>query len=326
MSTVLSYKGIDDALGPRAQRFFGDRYRGVTQQLRIDAVDGAASMIAGRVEIGYPATWSVKNGKRMRPHVSTIDGVVVAELMATALLRSCADIGTGEIERAWLSSIRLAAGSAPQEDSTLVTASGRVVRIVDDGSVTRIGVAGQLGSMRMDFEVSIPELTASSVRLFTANVVGEDLSGVHHVGAVVDLRDVVLDGDSDSARADLIRSQLDAQPPAGTLAAAYPSHHGDVEHVVTVAQAAQASIYEADHVNRAESNTLWMRGYRARRPLPPAVWSSSSALTVTAVVDDRDRLVMDDAEWSISDWTASCGDVTSGFEVAHRLPAQQVAS
>jgi hypothetical protein len=80
------YPTIDDALGPAATRFFGDGHRKVDHRLRgltVETTSEGLPRIRGKADIAYPSDWSTKSeSTELRPHVSSIDAVVLAAQLA----------------------------------------------------------------------------------------------------------------------------------------------------------------------------------------------------------------------------------------------------
>ncbi|WP_328858952.1 AvrD family protein [Williamsia herbipolensis] len=319
MTAPAIHASIDDLLGARSGRFFGERYRLVGQELTVRdrwSDPSGAVGLSGNVVIAYPDAWSTKGTRAVRPHVSTIDGAVTASLCASALLASDPHVFAAQIEKAWISDLRLMAGGTPQEDAESVALLAVVTGRHEGDGATMIDVDANLGSMRLLFTVTV--IGRARLEDLRADGAARPLVGTGYVGGVLDLRSVVIDRDRRTCTAELSRSGAATPPGRAMVAAGHRDHHTDVEHIVAVAQAAQALLYDLDGVSRASSNTLWMRSYHAKRTLAPVAFDGPAALRSSIV--DHETVEMTDGLWSVSEWEASCADVTSTFEVAHRLP------
>ncbi|CAM3948457.1 MULTISPECIES: AvrD family protein [Tsukamurella] len=317
MSAPVLHRSIDDALGPGADRFFGSRYRDVHQSLRLReaTVDGESVRVSGSMAIDYPAAWSSKGERSVTPHVSTIDGAVTAALLGVELLRCATTAAPEQITGAWIDDLGLRAGGSPQEDATTVPVRA-AVRTDPESAGSGLVVRAELGSMRIDFTLRVPGgIQIEQVpRTLTAAPVG----GTAYHGSEVALTDVALDLGRDTASATLTVPVRRDDSAYRELAGRYPDSLGDVQHVVAVAQVAQALLYELDGVPRSRSNTLWMRSYRALRTAAPTPLSDAEQVRVA--VEDHSVVEMDGHWWSLSEWSASCAGVASTFDVAHRLP------
>ncbi|WP_328611294.1 AvrD family protein [Amycolatopsis sp. NBC_00345] len=317
MTTRETHAGIDALLGPAEGRFFGSGYRRVEQRLWHSGTEqaGATTVRTDRAAIDYPRDWSTKKpGTGLRPHLSTIDATVLAGLIAESHLRSWAGLTSDEVARAWIRSLSLRAGPAAQESVDTIEIRTAIVER-GDGSAPAYEFTSEMGSMRTTYVVELPRAPgeAGPETVFTAGLVsGADQPGIA-------LHDVELDVPARTAVA-AVRFLDEAGrggPPAG-LAAAHRPFVTDVQNILAVAQTAQALLYRIDDVARADSNTLWTRVFTASRTGPPR--RRDGADSVTVAVLDHEHLPKGGEIWSASSWRGSCADVTTTFEVAHRLP------
>src|SRR3954447_1017177 len=108
---------IDDYLGPSTGRFFGNGYRRVRYRDRSVAHDAAAGTpTRARVGIEYPIDWSVKaRSTPLRPHLSTIDALVLAANVAECHLGRIHTLSVEQRRRAWLRRVTIRAAATPFE-------------------------------------------------------------------------------------------------------------------------------------------------------------------------------------------------------------------
>src|ERR1700738_3999369 len=81
----LLLHSIDDYLGPAKNRFFSRGYQRADYEVYnltvIPEGAGDAGATAG-ANLRYPADWSQKNGTDLRPHLSTVDALVLGVQLA----------------------------------------------------------------------------------------------------------------------------------------------------------------------------------------------------------------------------------------------------
>lgn len=84
-STITSTSplaSIDEELGPRETRFFGEGFKRVAHALRKIAVDPGCGRIEAEAGLHLPADWSRKGTRAQPPHLSTIDVMLFSAQLA----------------------------------------------------------------------------------------------------------------------------------------------------------------------------------------------------------------------------------------------------
>ncbi|MFD8009707.1 AvrD family protein [Streptomyces sp. NPDC058955] len=327
---------MDDHLGPAEQRFFGRGFRRVAYdlgELRVTSGPGTEGRVRAVTTVGvrYPADWSRKtDGTDLRPHFSTVDGIVVAAQLAEACLGGR---GAG-LRDGWLRSVRLTAGSRPQEDLDALPAEA-VVRRTEPATdrsgwvVSHVDCA--VGTMRIRCEVehpAPPSVTAGSPA--AADLVAapgwegllgpapDRYFGTGFTTRRQHVRGVEIDHAALGATATLTLEHEDGAPvPTAGLEGAHQPSVSVVDAFVTALQLAQVMLYDLDGMRRQDSNTLWMRQttLTAERPDRP-----SAGIPVTTRIADPGLLRMGDATWRTLDVVGELGGIRVRSAVAHQLP------
>ncbi|WP_327728386.1 AvrD family protein [Streptomyces sp. NBC_00487] len=323
--TVLS--SVDDQLGPAEQRFFGRGFRRVAYdigEVHLARSEDGAVLARSAVGVRYPADWSKKAaGTDLRPHFSTVDGIVVAAQLAEACLS-----GPGaDLRDAWLRKVRLTAGSSPQEELTGLPAEAtlrrtdpvaghpaRVVSVVDCA----------VGTMRVRCEVEhsparpVEEERTSSGLDALLGPAADRYFGVGFTTRRQYVRDVEVDHRELCADATLTLSHEDgAAVPGAGIEGAYQPSVSVIDAFVTALQLAQIMLYDLDDMRRQDSNTLWMRQttLTASRPDRPA-----EGVPVRTRLADPGLLRMRDGTWRTLDVVAELAGIQVRSAVAHQLP------
>lgn len=323
-----SYASIDELLGDGRRRFFSHGYKSTHPRLRELRVAHTVSesTLRARAGLGVEGVWSVKGDSEQVPHLGTTDVMVLSCRMAEALLAS--RYSPELLPSAYLKSVTISGGSEPVEGTLGDLACRATLQDLGDGSLVRCSVASMSAVLEVAHDPS--ELGLASVQSPSeeALVGAADtrLYGELWADRQVSLLDVVLEPDPGTARAQL---SFREQPSLSRhfddrrgLEAAYPQSLSAVEYFVASLQLGQVLLYRLDAMNRADSNTLWMRKTRITisGPCPKIGGGQGTGLAVRL---KKSRLIEKDGGL----WR--CADVVGTFDggevvcsVAHQLPAR----
>lgn len=280
---------LESVLGPSHGRFFGEGYRGVRHKLHIAPAGTEGENVGWLAQVTYPTGWSRdEDGKSRRPHLSTVDAVVLP-LMALSSLGRRDDAAT-KYERAYVSRIDLRAGDVPWLDLDAVPVS--LHREESEAPMQGRGVqrfrttTGNLGASIWIVNESPP----GCPRLARGELIAADVRGVY----------------DDLYRSTQVNSTLTAyEPERGRLIATHhfdpggpPSRHHTgiesgfwpalsvVDYLVTLGQLSQALIQLRHGGGRA--GTLWMRRMTIRFERSP---EALPAIFESSMTIDRDHLI-----------------------------------
>ncbi|MEV4344561.1 AvrD family protein [Actinoplanes sp. NPDC049596] len=328
----LTLKSIDDYLGPGENRFFSRGYQRAEYDVRdivIDSGDGDAAGVRAQVSLSYPPGWSSKGGVDQRPHLSTVDALVLGVQMAEIHLARVRSLGPAERASAVLRKAVVRAGGAPQEDLTGIVLSAVPVKSEDAGPAGRVRSTYDcvVGSLRVRYEIEHPVGTPTTAqekfggpdevleqpasRFFGAGFKQRR----HHIG------DVEVDMGSLTATAAVHFEPEDRVAARGI--------DGDRQPGVTVVdtfvvslQLVQVLLYELDSIRRADSRTLWMMRTVLTAPVdpPPLPVGPGQAQPAEAALTGRRVLDMRGGRWRSVDVRANYAGVEVRCSFAHELP------
>lgn len=317
---------VDDYLGNGERRFFGEGYKRAVQWIRditLDAEPDGTIRSRARAAVRYPADWSRKGTVDQRPHLSSIDVLLIAGEMAEVGLTHTLGLTTAERRALRLRSVRLKSGRAPVEaelDDFPVTATLR-------RSERNLTVADcQVGALRAELSVWHPARAAAGVggRYPSPDALlgpprTRPFAGLHKLkrqridGLAVDV----------AARTAQATVGVDFSASAGIIPTGLESYsHAAVSIVdtfVSAIQLGQILLYQLDGLDRASSNTLWMRqtvlgtGTRSipvHGPCRLDVWLEGEQLLRRSPQE----------AWRSADIVARLADQEVRCSVAHRLP------
>lgn len=330
---------IDEILGDRSTRFFAEGFKKITRAVSDVAVNGDGC--DATASLGYPADWSRKGSADLRPHLSTIDALVLAVATAEAHLAHAAGLDADRRGQAWLRSFTMKAGRNPHEDLSAFPVRVRLAGQTSASATDTRTVATyqcQVGAIRVRLEIEYdsgaPPATATERRFADlADAVGGNarryldraVGGTHHLHEVtVTPGHIAAVVDISGERGEEPDADVDDDAPPTGFAAAYEPSLSAVDCLVCMAQLAQSVMYSLDQVERRESDTLWMRTvwFEADRPRNPMQQPFIALLEIT-----KSRLLSHDgALWRTADVAGDFHGLRVGSSLAHRLPQRHYVS
>ncbi|WP_289190620.1 AvrD family protein [Ligilactobacillus animalis] len=109
------FKSIEDILGDPKGRYFGEGYKKVVYSQK--SKDETLEKITSVFEIQYPSSWSTKkNIASIKPHLSTIDSIVITIKLVTDFLREQLNFDEDTISNMVITEFTIKAGSVLVED------------------------------------------------------------------------------------------------------------------------------------------------------------------------------------------------------------------
>lgn len=285
------YNSIDDFLGTRQGRYFGDGYLKSSQIIRDFELSGGlkALQISCTGVVNLPDAWSTKGSSAQKPHLSTID-VIECALECLKQFRISTRRG-GALPTDLLSSISIVAGKSPIEESMdAVPITGQVL-LNDDANEVMIL---QIANMEVTLQLRPEEDNHARDRVYS--------------NTPVELGTVLLNTD---------------EMQASAMAHSGPADTGSVWSLsasfACALQLGQLLLYKLDKVDRAESNTLWMKKtyISFSDPMP----FCGSVQPIHATLEDVLKYTKADGDWRRANVCATFCNVQITCRVTHRLPA-----
>lgn len=308
---------IDDYLGPRARRFFGEGFKRAEHRITdVRIVDGAVSATA---TVDYPADWSRKGDRDQRPHLSTVDVLVLGAWLAETQLAHTRGLTSAQRADAVLLRADIKAGTTPVEEELRgfrVTAAAPVTTPEAGGRVRSV-IDCVIGTLTLrceiDHEPGVPNAAPAEFGTPEEILGGESLRlfAEGHRNRRQFVEKVSADVAAATAGADVRIEGSDVVPLSASALT--------VDTFVVGLQLGQVLLYELDSVSRARSNTLWMRRTvlscerpgEPRLPGGPVVFRLEKA----KLLENSKGQV-----WRAADIVGEFQGVRLRCSVAHRLP------
>ncbi|MFE1879999.1 AvrD family protein [Streptomyces diastatochromogenes] len=320
---------VSDYLGAPERRFFGEGYKRARHHLtgfHIPEADGAAAeapRLGATARVTYPSDWSRKGEVDQRPHLSTVDVLLLAAQLTEALLTAHLGLTERELATVWLARVRIKAGSRPVEDDL---AGFPVTAYVADRlpspqpGCARTAVEATVGTLRVRLEADHPDIRPGERPAVEPAVRDGGYGDAGRLGGQR-VESMQVRPGTNVATADVRLSG----GPDGVLGGMEGEHQPSVHLVdafVTALQVGQVLLYELDQVPRSASDTLWMRStlLEAATPHRPRIAPDGGPLPLRAEL--RDAVLLNNRHgetWRRADIVATLADITVVCSVAHRL-------
>lgn len=312
---------IDDLLGPRHGRFFGDGYRRTAPRLRVLRVDHrpTESTLSGSAGVHVSHAWSVKDGRQQRPHLATTDVLALTAQCVGALLASRFDPATAA--RSLVTDVQLVAGNEPHEENLEEFPLVAELRVASERE-SSVTFTAHVGSMTATGTLTRPPAVPSMANL--AASASETLAlcrgpyGTALPARSLNLVSVRTDGSAARVMSLLACSAHGSSEHVG-LEAAFQPAYTLVDVFVATLQLGQVLLYDLDSISRGSSSTLWMRTTRLQTTGPLEIGTGPIEIDVAL---QRARLITkDDATWRLADIVGHLGPYRSRASVAHQIPS-----
>jgi hypothetical protein len=318
---------IDDQ--PRQESSFGAGMRRAQHRIgdiEITPGEGGAGHIRAVAAITFPARRSRRSPARQsRPHLSTLDALVLALQAAEAYLTHSRSLTGAQRRASWVRRIDLRAGASPLEELGDVPLQATHRHTVQqEGGCAVSAFDCRVGTIKVSCEI---EHAAGQVWPETGVYADiEEILGppeTRYYGAgwrsrALAVRDIELQLPELQADADFAVLPVPDDPACEGLGADYQPVESAVDAVLGIGQLAQALLYELDGIDPQRGAAMWMRRISALcgRPGIPA---SSAFLGVAKI--NRTRLVkVGETTWRTADLRTAFGGMTGTCSLALQIP------
>jgi hypothetical protein len=322
-----SFVSIDELLGDGGRRYFGHGFRKVSHQIRDVFVDNQKREVTAVAEIRYPAEWSRKKEGELRPHLSSLDAVLLSTELGEGYLREAYGLGDEEARRIWLRRCTLKAGGSPTNDLQAIPASlrllGTEVAANSDGGY-RSQFASEVGGMAVEFALDHPVVETRSARKVSYcsvdDLVGDAggrYYGERYKDTFLEIRGVEVCEPEKRVTAHVEAAYRPTQPPISGAGAAFYPFVSSLEAVICFGQLAQVMLYTVDGITREQSRTLWMRKVVIRDTLPMGPLQS---FDVSTRILKSSTLIFNGKRWRTATLDVEFPGMKAEYSVAHELP------
>jgi hypothetical protein len=335
----LLLRSIDDYLGPGETRFFSRGYQRaeyLVHGIKVTSADAAEPGVRAEADLSYPADWSKKkNGVDLRPHLSTIDALVLGVQLAEIHLTHSYGLSGSDRAAMRLRKVVLRAGGAPQEDLSGIGLGASLVRTEPEPSAAggfRSVYDCTVGGLRVRCEIDHPvadRATGDAAYSSLADALGPAEPRFYGEGFKLrrhSVEDVRVDMGSLTAEASARFTAVPGPAPTEGIEGGTQPAVTLVDCFVVNLQLAQVLMYELDSLTRESSNTLWMMQTVMQAPdLPqPLAVPVSEPLQARTSITAKRLLPLRGGTWRSVDLHGTLGGIEMRCSFAHELPAENV--
>lgn len=295
---------VDALLGDHRQRYFGDGHKrtlyGVT---KID------DNLFG--SISHSGTWSSKSQQEVQPHLSTLDGVILASLLAEKYLESIGEDSSSY----FLTKFEIKSGMKPIENLNEIP-------LILKSSVTENDYA-LFNVLILDMKVSVTfKNIDSSGKVAGAGEGFEGFISNHLKNIQHDIYDISFLDTLDTAdkcsifcKANRANSQL---VDYKGISANFSHCYSLLELLIVFSQMAEMLAYHADNIDRDCSQTLWMKNVTAELAHPIPV----DEIELLGKIRKNKLIDMKDHNWKIFEMSGADtkNRICISSKIAHQLP------
>ncbi|MGP5700773.1 AvrD family protein [Glutamicibacter arilaitensis] len=305
---------IDEQLGESVGRYFGLGFSTVTHALKTESY--SRDSLTALVSVGYPSSWSVKNGVTRTAHLTSIDAIALGMRLAFKLVTHAFAISTADMPYLWASGCRLSPGPTPQYNLSQFEANVRIIDLDSALAAGLVTVSCRLGSFQVTIDVVLGSGPPQSQMVRGIYAEQADLpyytdgykEVFRHLGQVESVNG------SFQAMAQLGQIGVDGRTGC-------ESGLTFIDAGIFCAQVAQVAMYAQDGLSRTETGNTWLRAATFRQT-GEARWhrfegTCEVTLTRTKLLERSLRM------WRCSEFLGRIGDIEVNFSLAHEISAER---
>lgn len=291
------YNDIEQILGDSTTRYFGHGYLNTRQELdemRVVSRSPGTVDFSSYGRITIPEIWSVKGETIQRPHMSSIDAI---ELMMLIIEPIWNNLTTPAFPGFQISRIEVTAGKNPLEDALdQIEIFGQATNVDPHEGVS---IRATIGNMKVSLW-----LRGTSTALH---------DGVAAQSQKVAIKDLIIAAENSSAAA-VLHPDDHSTPWKWSLSSCFANS----------LQLGQVLLYDLDNIDRASSNTLWMRKFTI--VVNESIATQDGPQPIYATLKKIKLLDQGTEYWRCADInTVLCG-MNLTCSVAHMLPSSSIAA
>ncbi|WP_207694326.1 hypothetical protein DOK67_0000909 [Enterococcus sp. DIV0212c] len=301
---------VDEILGKFETRYFGLGHKNTEYSL-LDGVEEntASSELVLVAKINQSCSWSEKDGKSLKPHLSTVDGLILAVLVAEDYL--CRYNPEICLENLYLASFEIKAGVVPVEDLGRIPMVLEKAIIQKDNQKFTVFILG----MRISLQLKSIDTTAENknCREQVTHYMSNHLKNLRH-----DIQNIEIFNGKEmmcevtrSAQCELVYSGIGSKVSQAMSL---------IEWLIIFSQMSQVIAYNFDDIERKYSDTFWMRLAKAEMDEPYQY--NPKKVLVSGGINRTQIISMNNESWRTFNMAGETADSKVKFsgKLAHKVP------
>ncbi|WKB36219.1 AvrD family protein [Terrilactibacillus sp. S3-3] len=108
---IITYQNINQILGDEKKRFFSYGFKLARHHFKNVEYDWTNGEENSACKIVYSGVWSQKKEHTTEPHLTTLDGLLIALYMSENFIRKLFGLSEKELEHAWICELHMKSGA-----------------------------------------------------------------------------------------------------------------------------------------------------------------------------------------------------------------------
>ncbi|MFC3932256.1 AvrD family protein [Streptococcus dentapri] len=302
---------VDTLLGDHRMRYFGDGHKRTDYSIifkeNVHQFYGA---------ISQSGLWSNKSDKIIQPHLSTLDGVILASLLAEKYLEEEKE----SPENFFLSKFMIKSGMKPIENLNQVPVALRKKDLNKNKAEFDISVLDM--KIKLEFQrFTVFSKTIEKEKIDKKEYLPNHLKDIHHKIYDISFLETLDTADRCSifCKANKV---INKNYEYKGISSNFSKSYSLLELLIIFSQMAEMLAYHADDIDRECSETLWMKNVSAEisEPIP------NGELGLLAKITKNKLLDMKGKRWKIFEMsgTDTQSRIKISGKIAHQLPESEV--
>lgn len=267
---IICYPSPEEFLGANSKRYFSSNYKRITHEITNLIIQD--HVLIGRLNIKWPNLWAEKAGKKLKPHVGSLEFYVIAVQFVEHYMTIVDNVRKDCVKKIWVEDFISKAGSEAVEESSDIACKCKKLSQTYNEGVVRSSFVIEIGKatvkLTIRYETCIERKCLSScnnsscVSIDSILAVKNSHLSYYDLGYKVPMHKITnieVNKESESIIADveLINSEL-ASNFVGISSLFQPCFtYCDI--ILITGQLSQILLFTLDNLTRENASNLWMR-------------------------------------------------------------------
>lgn len=292
----------DEILGNYEKRYFGAGHKHTNYEVKIGEGYGNAKII-------HTGSWSKKRNNILKPHLSTVDGIILSVLYVEKYLESEERFHC--LSSMFLCSFEIKSGAHAIEDLREINLVIKSKRIHSEEMYFEVLVENMIVKLKFKKMNIQSNIYKSNTEMNRYNYFSEHLKHIrHNIYGIKTINERIECIVSREKESDIAYKGIESMLSDGMSI---------LEWLIVFSQMGQILAYDIDSINRNDSETLWMKNVKAEMINP---YEYKGEIYASGGVTRKKILKMNSKKWRIFEMMGGSDDSNVRFEgkIAHILP------
>lgn len=276
---IIHYPSPEEFLGANSKRYFSSNYKRITHEITNLIIQDHA--LIGYLNIKWPNLWAEKAGRKLKPHVGSLEFYVIAVQFIEHYMTIVDNIKKDCVNRIWVEDFVSKAGNEAVEESSNIPCICKKSSQTHEGNTVKSTFVVDIGKasikLTIRYETCIERKCLSSCNNASCVSIDSILNAkknqlsYYSLGYKVPMHkitniEVNKETESITADVELINSEL-ANSFAGISSLFQPCFtYCDI--ILITGQLSQILLFTLDNLTRENASNLWMRSVNCKYNTP----------------------------------------------------------